>query len=211
MVQQQQSRLSGPPRSQPQLYFEAKCAFATEWIYYGVQRCWETVNTAYMWLDRPDRLMGGKSDSCALSCSSRVRLCQVAVDCGRNITTVLSAGREAGFPLPNCFSLHLFKRKALLHDYAERYDIISDWQTDIWSQISQAGLLLLEMHGRLQLLKDYLNACAEVLTTHAGADFSDLGLNWGSLGASFRGPLRLWSSSICGYLSCCWSLALKRL
>lgn len=43
------------------------------------------------------------------------------------------------------------------------------------------------MHDRLQLLKHYLNARAEVLRTDAGADFSDLDLNIGSLGASFWG------------------------
>lgn len=69
----------------------------------GVQRSWETVNTAHMWLDAPDRLIGGRSDSGALSRSSRVQSCQAAVDCGRNITIVMSTGREAGFPPSNCF------------------------------------------------------------------------------------------------------------
>lgn len=69
------------------------------------------------------------------------------------------------------FLLHLFKQKVLLHDYAGRCGIISDWQTDIWSRISQTGPLLLEMYERGQLLKDYLNVSAEVLTTDAGTDF----------------------------------------
>lgn len=43
------------------------------------------------------------------------------------------------------------------------------------------------MHDRLQLLKRDLNARAEVLSTDAGADFSDLGLNGGSLGGLFQG------------------------
>lgn len=43
------------------------------------------------------------------------------------------------------------------------------------------------MHDRLQLLKHYLNARAEVLRTDAGADFPALDLNGGILEASFRG------------------------
>lgn len=57
------------------------------------------------------------------------------------------------------FLLHLFKKKVLLHDYAGRYNAISDWEMDIRSQISETGPLLLEMYERVQLLKDDLNVC----------------------------------------------------
>lgn len=68
--------------------------------------------------------------------------------------------RRGWISTTSMFLLHLFKQKVLLHNYAERNNIISDWQVDIWSQISQAGLLLLEMYEWLQFFKNYLNACA---------------------------------------------------
>lgn len=65
----------------------------------------------------------------------------------------------------------------LLHKYGARSDVIPDWQTDIWSQISQVRLLLLESYKHIKSFTVYLNACADVPMSDTCNPFSNLDLN----------------------------------